>query len=272
MKQSSSSNKYETALITGASSGIGSELARLFAHDGYHLVLVARRKDKLTELAAQLKQNHGVQVMVLVKDLAEPDAAAAIYQKLCDQNITIDILVNNAGFGSYGFFAKSELAHELNLVQVNVVALMHLTRLFLPDMIRRGNGKILNVASTAAFAPGPLMANYYASKAYVLSLTEALANELNGTGVSATVLCPGATTSEFHQNLNMEQTTLRRLPFMTAAAVARIGYCGLMAGKTIVIPGWHHKAMAWLVRFTPRKWVTAIVRSLQETRKRKDQE
>lgn len=261
----------KTALITGASSGIGYELARLFARAGYQLVLVARREDRLNQLANELIQAHDIRVLVLAKDLAEPQVPEEIYQDLQKLNIVVDVLVNNAGFGNYGYFAASDLNNELDLLQVNIVALMVLTRLFLPDLIRRGAGKILNVASVAAFGPGPLMANYYASKAYVLRLSEALANELKGTGVSVTALCPGTTISEFHQNLNLDQTALRHIPFMTSEAVARIGYRGLMAGKTIVIPGWQNKAMAWLVRFTPRKWVTAFVRALQESRMRKDQ-
>ncbi|HLM57292.1 MAG TPA: SDR family NAD(P)-dependent oxidoreductase, partial [Pyrinomonadaceae bacterium] len=172
-----------TALVTGASGGIGEELARLFAADGHDLVLVARSEDKLNALAKELSAKHGVETLVLASDLARPEAPREIFEQLGREGVVVDALVNNAGFGSYGLFAETELEKELELLQVNVVALTHLTKLFLPIMITLKQGYVMNVASTAAFQPGPLMAVYYASKAYVLSLSEALANECEGTGV-----------------------------------------------------------------------------------------
>ncbi|HZC76160.1 MAG TPA: SDR family oxidoreductase, partial [Ktedonobacterales bacterium] len=196
----------ETALVTGASSGIGEELARLFARDGYDLVLVARGKTQLEALAAELRQRHGVSLTVLATDLAQPAAAQAIYDELTRAGITVDVLVNNAGYATYGSFTEIPAETELAMLQVNMAALTHLCKLFLPPMVRRGSGRVLNVASTAAFQPGPLMAAYYASKAYVLSLSEALANELRGTGVTVTALCPGPTRSGFQSRAKMEDS------------------------------------------------------------------
>jgi len=248
------------ALITGASSGIGLELARIFAREHFNVVLVARSQARLEEIAAELGAGHGVAVEVIAKDLSTPDAAAEIQRQVG----RVNVLVNNAGFGLYGKFAGFPLADSLNLMHLNMDALVALTKLFLPGMIEARSGRILNVASTAAFQPGPLMALYYASKAFVLSFSEAIANELQGTGVTVTTLCPGPTETGFQARAEVEDIRLNRMGMMSAKAVAEAGYRGVMAGKTIVIPGLKNKLGAQSVRISPRKLVTKIVRKIQE--------
>jgi hypothetical protein len=257
-----------TALITGASSGIGRELARLFARDHYDLVLVARSVDKLDRLGAELAREHGIRSRTIGADLASPDAPGAIVETLQQAAVTVDVLVNNAGYGTFGPFATTELRTELDLLAVNVVALTHLTKLLLPGMLARRTGRILNVASTAAFQPGPFMAVYYASKAYVLSFSEALAEELSGSGVSVTTLGPGPTPTGFQARARLEG-----VPFATAnplvvdaATVARAGYRGLMQGRRLVVPGLGNKLLMQAVRFTPRRLVVKLVRVLQARR------
>lgn len=246
-------NARRTALITGASRGIGRELARLFGRDGYDLVLVARSADLLDRLGAELSTAHGIRSRILTADLADPSAAEAIAEQLREAPVAVDVLVNNAGYGTYGPFASTDLAETLGLLRVNILVLTHLTRLFLPAMLERRAGRILNVASTAAFQAGPLMAAYYASKAYVLHFSEALAEELRGTGVTVTTLCPGPTRTEFHRRARMESAKLLSWPFvMDAASVARAGYEGLMRGKRVVIPGLTNRMLAQAVRFVPR--------------------
>jgi short-subunit dehydrogenase len=255
-----------TALVTGASGGIGEELARLFAADGHDLVLLARSRDKLARLSEELGGKHGVAARVMVSDLARPEAPREIFEELTGAGVTVDALVNNAGFGSYGLFAETELKSELELLQVNVVALTHLSKLFLPGMIARRRGYLMNVASTAAFQPGPLMAVYYASKAYVLSLSEALANECAGTGVVVNALCPGPTETGFVAAAGMGDSKLFDRAVMDARTVAEAGYRGLLAGKTIVIPGLRNNLLARSIGFFPRHLVTRVVRGIQEKR------
>ena len=254
-----------TALITGASSGIGYELTKLFARDRYNLVLVARSESKLQQIASELTEQFGITVKIITKDLALPTSPKEIWQELQTESIAIDVLVNNAGFATYGLFTETELQPELNMMQLNMVTLTHLTKLFLPEMLSRQSGKILNVASTAAFQPGPLMAVYYATKAYVLSFSEAIANELQGTGVSVTALCPGATESGFQARANMEESKLvKNKQIMDANEVAAIGYRGLMDRQAVVIPGYQNKLLALVTRFIPRNLTTKIVRNMQE--------
>ena len=257
---------HKTALITGASFGIGMELARIFARDGYNLVLVARSADKLRQLASELEKAHGTRSLILATDLTAPGAAAYVLDQTTRADITVDVLVNNAGFGQFGFFAENDLEECLKQIQLNITTLTHLTRLYLPGMIERKTGRILNVASTAAFQPGPLMAVYYATKAYVLHFSEAIANELKGTGVTATCLCPGATATEFHKRANMTHIQLLRFGAMGARTVAGDGYRALMAGKPVVISGFKNWLLAQSVRFSPRQMVTAVARKLQEVR------
>ncbi|HEX8557102.1 MAG TPA: SDR family oxidoreductase [Pyrinomonadaceae bacterium] len=255
-----------TALVTGASGGIGEELARLFAADGHSLVLVARSRDKLARLAGELGERHGVAARVLPSDLARPESPQEIFDELRDASVTVDALVNNAGFGSYGLFAETDAQAELDLIQVNVAALTRLTKLFLPGMLARRRGYVMNVASTAAFQPGPLMAVYYASKAYVLSFSEALANECAGTGVVVSALCPGPTATGFVAAAGMGDSRLFDRAVMDARAVAEAGYRGLLAGRTVVIPGLRNALVARAVGFFPRGLVTKVVRGIQEKR------
>ena len=242
----------QTALITGASSGIGLELARVLAEAGYNVVLVARSKDRLVPLASDLEAAHGVAAWAVAADLARPAAPADVFAEVERLGVTVDVLVNNAGFGTHGPFAATDLTAELEMLQVNVVAVTQLTKLFLPGMLARGRGKIMNVASTAAFQPGPFMAVYFATKAYVLSFTEALASELAGTGVTVTALCPGPTLSGFHARADIADTRLLKMPFvMDSATVARIAGRGLLAGQRLVIPGLMNCVLAAVVRFVP---------------------
>ena len=252
-------------LITGASSGIGAELAKLSAADGYDLVLVARSGPELQALADSLTQRHGIAARVLPRDLAEARAPQAIFDELQRAGVAIEILINNAGFGLYGPLWSNDGERLHGLLQVNIVALTQLCRLFLPQMVERGHGKVLNIASTAAFQPGPLMAAYYASKAYVLSLSEAVANELRGTGVTMTALCPGLTRTRFGERAGLDLSRLFKLvPVADPRSVACAGYRGMMQGKTIVIPGLLNRLVALSPRLIPRPAVTAIARALQE--------
>jgi len=254
-----------TALITGASSGIGLELARLFARDGYDLVLVARRREKLEALGKDLTQRHGISCRAIAADLADPTAPAALVRQVEAASVQVDVLVNNAGFGELGLFAETDLETARGMIEVNVTALTALTKLLLPGMLARRRGRVLNVASTAGFAPGPLMAVYYATKAYVISFSEALAEELRGSGVSVTVLCPGPTITEFQSVAHMESTRLFRMPgVMDAVSVARAGYAGLMRGKRMVVPGLLNQVLPLVIRFSPRAVVVRVARLFQE--------
>ncbi|MBZ5593404.1 MAG: SDR family oxidoreductase [Acidobacteriia bacterium] len=255
----------KTALITGASSGIGYELAKCFARDGTNLVLVARDEAKLGQIASELR-SPGLSVKVIVADLARPVAPSEILDATRAANLDVDYLVNNAGFGLGGSFVESDLRTELDMMQVNMVALVHLTRLYLPGMRQRRLGGVLNVASTAAFQPGPLMAIYYATKAFVLSFTEAIAEELRDTGVTATALCPGPTATDFQRRAQIEGSRLVRAKFavMTAKEVAEIGYRAFLEGKVVVIPGLLNKIGAQSVRISPRALVRRVTRKLQE--------
>ncbi len=259
----------KTALITGASFGIGMEFARIFAREGCNLVLVARSADKLRQLASELEKAHGTRSLILAADLTEPGAAAYVLDQTTRADIQVDVLVNNAGFAQYGLFAENDLEECLRQIQLNVTTLTHLTRLYLPAMIERAKterrtGRILNVASTAAFQPGPLMAVYYATKAYVLYLSEALANELSGSGVTVTCLCPGPTATEFQKRANIEGIRLTKYGCMDARTVAEDGYRAMVAGKTVAISGFKNWLVAQSVRFSPRRMVTAVVRRMQE--------
>ena len=246
-------------LITGASTGIGAEFARIFAANKYNVVLTARDEARLMALAEELKSKHSVETRVIVKDLARPDAAGEIFAELT--GVPVSVLVNNAGFGAFGPFAESHLKAQTDMVQVNVTALVQLTHLFLQPMLARRFGRILNVASTAAFQPGPFKAMYFASKSFVFSFSHALANELEGAGVSVTVLCPGVTDTEFHQRAGGNPTA-GGYSMMSASTVAQAGYRGLMQGKRTVIPGLFNKFLALLVRFVPTSTATAGARKM----------
>lgn len=251
-----------TALVTGASRGIGHELARLFARDGYDLVLVARDCDSLERVAKKIRDEFGVKTRVIVKDLSRAQAPQEIYDLLKKEGIAVDALVNNAGFGIYGHFAEVDAATELALMQVNMVSLTHLTRLFVKDMLAKGSGKILNVGSLGAFQAGPLKAVYYASKAYVLSFSESLANELRGTGVTVTVFCPGPTQTEFHERAGTPRLKILHSMMMDARLAAKIGYDGMRKGKTTVVPGFRNKLIILVSRLLPKALMARIVSGL----------
>ena len=250
------------AVVTGAAAGLGRELADILAREGHDLVLVARREGELKALADELQQRHGAHSTIAAVDLSQPDAADQVIAAI-GADTAIDVLVNNAGFGGHGAFAERPRDDERRMLAVNVAALTDLTRLVLPGMIARGRGRVLNVGSTAAFQPGPFMAVYYASKAYVLSFSQAIAEETRGTGVSVTCLCPGVTTTEFQQVAGVEDVPLTKGPLsMTARAVADAAYAGMMRGRLIVIPGAHNKVGAHAVRLAPRRVMLSIVRRL----------
>ena len=247
-----------TALVTGASSGIGLEIARILATD-HDVVLAARSAAVLGQLATELGGN----ARVVVVDLADPAGAATLTAEVPD----VDVLVNNAGVGDFGEFAAASPEKLDHMIELNVGSLTRLCRAYLPGMLQRGSGRILNVASTAAFQPGPLMAVYYASKAYVLSLSEALAEEMRGTGVSVTALCPGPTASGFQAGAAMEHSRLvrgKKLP--TAAKVAAAGVKAMQRGDVVAVPGVQNKLFAASVRFSPRPVVRRLVHKMQEAK------
>lgn len=256
----------KTALVTGASRGLGYELARLCAEDGCRLILVARSGDRLKEVADELADEYKTESRIFVKDLTDEEAAAELVNDLNADEVEIDILINNAGVGDYGPFAASNADRQLNLVRLNIMALLYLTRLLLPGMIERGWGRILNLASTAAFVPGPLLATYYATKAFDLNFSLALSNELSGSGVTATALCPGPTKTGFAKASNVEGTRLFRGSMtMEARPVARDGYQAMLLGKALVISGVRNKAIAFLTRLTPKVLLSWIMRQLNES-------
>jgi len=253
-----------TALITGASGGIGYELAKLFGRDHHNLVLVARSADKLAQVANEL-QAGGVSVKTVALDLAEPPAPKFLFDQLQREGIAVDILINNAGFGALGKFAQMPDDQIFGQINLNITALTQLTRLFLPPMLARRSGRIMNVASTAGFQPGPLMAVYYATKAYVISFSEALANELKDSGVTVTCFCPGATHTGFAKRAGNDKSRLfKQLGAMNADKVALDGYRALMEGRTLAISGLHNWLVAQSTRLGPRKMVTAISRWVSE--------
>jgi uncharacterized protein len=253
----------QTALITGASSGIGLEISKLFAADGFNVVLVARRQETLEKIAEDLRTSHGIKTAVVACDLSEPEAADRLVGELRTRKIDVDILVNNAGFGNQGLFHEIPADRDRALVQVNVAALTDLTKLLVPGMVDRKQGRILNLASTAAFQPGPLMAAYYASKAYVLSFSVALADELAPFGVTVTALCPGPTDTGFAGRAGVAGKRLFR-DTASVEEVARKGYAALMAGKTVEVVGTRNKVWTFLTRFFPRRIAAKVARSVQE--------
>lgn len=257
----------DRVLITGASGGIGLELARLFAADGYPLILVARDAAKLGHLAASLAKEFGIEATPLISDLSVPGAGSGLIQRLKSEKRLPQILVNNAGFGFFGDFQNTPWDREASMIQLNITALTELTKGILPEMLAARHGRILNVASTAAFQPGPFMAVYYATKAYVLSFSEAIFEETRGTGVTVTTLCPGPTTTGFQEAAKLETSRLMNTAFATAESVARAGYLGCMRGKRLIVPGVINKIQTTLVsRFLPRGLVLRLVRFVQRRR------
>ena len=251
-----------TALVTGASAGLGTDFARILASQKYDLILVARNEGRLAALAAELSKEHGVKVCVLARDLSSPGSADALMLDLKSKRLSVDVLVNNAGVGLHGPVADSDGAALAGMLQLNVTTLTQLTRLLLPDMLARKGGRILNVASTAAFQPGPWMAGYYATKAYVLSFSEALASELKGTGVTVTTLCPGPTATEFFERANMSRSRFKDIFFADSRPCAQVGVNGMFRGKTIVIHGALNQLLVLTSKFLPRAVVRFIAGKL----------
>jgi short-subunit dehydrogenase len=263
------SSRTDTVLITGASSGIGYELARLFAADGWNLALNARTKSRLEEVRRELTNSYRADVTILPYDLSDPAAPALIYQELQRLHIVVDALVNNAGFGDHAPFADCGMEKQIEMVQVNVVALIHLTRLILPDMLKAGKGKIMNVASTAAFLPGPFMSIYYATKAFVLSFSEALSSEARDRGITVTAFCPGPTSTNFNLRAGVDNSLLQKsgiLRSMTAAKAAQIGYRALMKGKPLAISGLMNRCIVQALRFAPRFLVRSVMLRIMKNR------
>lgn len=253
------------ALVTGATSGIGKELAKCFVINGYNLVIVARDEKALRATADEFRKQYGSEIAIIQADLSLPGAAEKVYAALNGK--ALDVLVNNAGFAEYGPFAESNIEKIIASMRLNMETMTHLTRLVLPDMIDRRCGRILNVASTAAFQPGPLMAVYYATKAYVLSFSEAVRYELRGTGVSITTLCPGPTETNFQKISAYGKTRIVKAGLMRADDVARQGYLGLIDNVPIVVPGMKNKIGAFLIRFAPRALVLKIIYKAQQISK-----
>lgn len=264
-------NERPTALVTGASGGIGEALATELASRGNNVVVVARSGPALEALAEQLRRDHRVEVTVIIQDLATPGAGVALAADLASRRIELDILVNNAGFADFGLFMEADPNTLIMMANLNMVTLTELTRLIGAPMVERGAGRILNIASTAAFMPGPLMAEYYATKAYVLSLGEALADELDGTGVTITTLCPGPTASGFQDRAAMGASKLVKGKSLdTAASVARVGVEAMLTGKTLAIVGLKNKVQALAPKFMPRRMVPAMVHRAQAASHPKD--
>lgn len=254
-----------TTLITGASGGIGAALAWQAAASGHHLILTGRRTHLLTELAEALTARHGRNILTIESDLSDPEGAEGLINSIIAHGWRVDHLINNAGFGTAGALATLPPARIQSLLQVNILSLTTLTRQFLPPMLARGSGGILNVASLAAFQPGPLMAAYYASKAYVLSLTEALHHECKGSGVRVSCLCPGATATGFATEAHMENSRLFLSNPMSAEDVARIGWRAFLRGRRVIIPGWKNKTLALLSKLSPHALSLPLVRKLHES-------
>jgi len=257
--------KNRTALITGASSGIGKELARIHAERGGNLIVVARRQDKLNELKVELEEKHGINVTAFVKDLSEAGAAKALYHEIKATGIQVDYLINNAGFGLRGKFHELPWERQLQMINLNMVALTELMYLILPDMLARNSGKILNVSSTASLMPGPLQAIYFATKAYVTFLSNGIAEELHDTNITVTNLMPGATETEFAQTSGMDKTSLFKNT-VSARSVAEDGYNSMIDGKLDEISGLTtaQKMMGAFVPFLPKKLLLKQVRQMQE--------
>lgn len=251
----------KTALITGTSDGIGMELARIHAAKGDNLVIVARSENKLQQLKSDLEKQHGIKVHVIARDLSEPNAAQMVFDETSQLSIEVDYLINNAGFGDYGFFAESDWEKEQRMIQLNITALTQFTKVYLKDMLKRGRGRIMNVASTGAFQPAPTMGVYCATKAYVLSFSEAVNNEVSDKGVTITALCPGATATGFEAAASMEESKLfKGAQVATAKAVAEYGYKAMMDGKAVAVHGVMNYIMVNSSRFVPRNLVVKIAR------------
>ena len=246
------------ALVTGATSGIGLEIALNFARDGINLILVARTENKLMEIKEKIESDYKVEVLILAKDLTSEEAPDEIYEEVEKRGIRVDFLINNAGFGSFGRLKDTDYETEKDLVKLNVLSLLQMNKLFVPLMAARHYGYVMNVASLAAFMPGPVMANYYASKAYVLSLSEAMHEELKKDGVKVTALCPGPVRTNFQERAQLQKTDTAKSFIMEAKKVADIGYLGLLRGKAIVVPGTFEKIVPVITKLLPRSLVRKV--------------
>jgi len=254
----------QTALITGASAGIGVDLAECFAKGGYDLIITARSEPALREVADRLAKAHGVKVTPIACDLGVPGGGTLLAREIAEREMAVDVLVNNAGFGQTGGFDSTPIDPQLGMVDLNVRALVELSHIYLKDMLRRKRGGILNVASTAAFQPGPLMSIYYASKAFVLSFTEALWEEARGTGVHVACLCPGPTVSQFHGRAGTDKTRLSKTAKpMASMPVAQLGYNAFQRNRRVVVPGVMNKGLIAFARLAPRRLLLPVVRHLQ---------
>ena len=262
MPNSDNTPTRATALITGASSGIGYELTKVFARHGHDLVLVARNQDKLYQLAEELRATFGLTVKVLAKDLSLPTTVPEIVAELQQTAIRVGLLVNNAGVDVYGYFYDTAWTQELQMIQLNLVSLTYLTKYLLADMRQQGFGRILNLGSTGSFVPSPLNTVYSATKAYVWSFSVALAEELRGTGITVTVLCPGATRTEFQGRAHIEGVRLLRYGVMEAASVAEAGYRGMMAGQRVVVPGLYNQVQVLLARLLPSSLMVRMAKAM----------
>ena len=251
-------NSRSCVLITGATTGIGYELAKLYARDGKNLILIARSEDKLREVKEELSL-YNIKIYTLALDLAVNNSCEKILESVNKNNLTVDILVNNAGIGTYGYLNETDIERELNLIDVNIRALTELTKLFLPSMINNGEGAIMNVASTAAFCAGPKMANYYASKAYVLSFTEALHEELKDNNIKVSCLCPGPIKTGFQEKAGIKKNENIKNSSMSAKSVASIAYKYFNRGKVIIIPGFKNKILVYLNKLIPRSLSRKII-------------
>jgi short-subunit dehydrogenase len=262
-------NKW--ALITGASGGIGAEMAKILGEQNYHMVLVDQTENGLEQLAASMaKSNSKIRILTMVIDLCEDDAAEKVYRRVKSEAINLEILINNAGFGTLGYFSKIDWQREQRMIRLHVETLTLLTKLFLSEMLKAGQGKILNVASVAAFRPSPLMAVYNATKAYILSFSEAISNEVKGSGVSVTVLCPGLTRTGFQKNVGVGSPDFTKNRWLSDGAekVARSGIKAMHAGKAIVIPGILNNLLITIQRILPRSMITSLMRKVQEKNRR----
>jgi short-subunit dehydrogenase len=253
----------QTVLVTGASAGIGVELAECFAKDGYDVIVTARSEGPLKELAGRLARQHNVQAVAIAADIGQPGSGAKLASEIKSRGLNVDVLVNNAGYGMSGGFDDLSAESQLGMIDLNVRALVELTHMFFPDMLKKNRGGVLNVASTAAFQPGPFMTVYYATKAFVLSFSEALSEEARGTGVKVTALCPGPTESKFHDRAGTTKVRASKIAgMMTSKAVAEIGYNAFQSGRRVAISGRMNAVMARMVPFFPRGMTLGLVRSL----------
>ncbi|MCF7810762.1 SDR family oxidoreductase [bacterium] len=259
-------SSHGTALITGASEGIGLELAGIMAADGWNLVLVARREKILNNLAKDLSNKHSVQIEVIAADLNDNNAAQRIFDKIRKRNIKVNALINNAGFGYYGRFKDQDIDRIINLIEVNISSLVRLSHLFSADMVEQGRGRIMNVSSVVGFFPVPFFTVYAASKAFVLSFSQSLSKELKGTGVTVTCLCPGSTKTGFATAAGAKHIEKGFQNQMDSFSVARLGYAGMMNGKTLVVTGLMNKLMTGMTRFLPRNLVISGAESVMKKR------